>query len=421
MAKSLIVSESFSSSVELLHAFQSEVYQMYDSLFETSRNVKKERKRLRAMLPYHINVIDELHINENAHSRILTKLLQYKDAEGCYVILDSLVDYIKRRSNGGEFESLSFISPSITQEKGRVDLWVKDSKSHNALILENKIYDAPEQRKQLFNYIEKTRKCGYEDSNIYILYLTQDGYDPSAQSWGDNNTFNNYQSRYLALSFREDILYWLKFFVLPSLNEIDKYLSSAIIQYVDFLEGLFDVRQVEKSLNMSLQKFISDRLGLSSITDPDERYQSIDEAITGIDRLRNSLIELREQAFHDLLKLYSDKWKSDYKRPSSKFQICDDYSEYDETYLFGVKFICNDKPTHVVIGYDTDLYCQIFRDSSSKSKKLTPNTLSIYSLAKDLLKDETKDGVFIYQYFNRDFEAVYERFCKVVKAINKEI
>ena len=28
--------------------------------------------------PFHLNVIDELHANENAHSRILIKLLQYQ-------------------------------------------------------------------------------------------------------------------------------------------------------------------------------------------------------------------------------------------------------------------------------------------------------------------------------------------------------
>ena len=30
------------------------------------------------LLPFHFNVIDELHANENAHSRILQKLLLYK-------------------------------------------------------------------------------------------------------------------------------------------------------------------------------------------------------------------------------------------------------------------------------------------------------------------------------------------------------
>ena len=35
-------------------------------------------EREEKLLPYHFNVIDELHANENAHSRILQKILLYK-------------------------------------------------------------------------------------------------------------------------------------------------------------------------------------------------------------------------------------------------------------------------------------------------------------------------------------------------------
>ena len=66
-------------------------------------------------LPYNINVIDELHANENAHSRILCKLLQYQDIEGRYRILESLLHYIS--SNKQEFSRISFDKPEITQEK----------------------------------------------------------------------------------------------------------------------------------------------------------------------------------------------------------------------------------------------------------------------------------------------------------------
>ena len=47
-------------------------------------------------LPYNINVIDELHANENAHSRILCKLLQYKDSSNKFRILEDLIQYISQ-------------------------------------------------------------------------------------------------------------------------------------------------------------------------------------------------------------------------------------------------------------------------------------------------------------------------------------
>ena len=53
-----------------------------DDLIKLINGFNKRYKELESRLPYHINVIDELHINENAHSRILCKLLLYQTANG---------------------------------------------------------------------------------------------------------------------------------------------------------------------------------------------------------------------------------------------------------------------------------------------------------------------------------------------------
>ena len=47
--------------------------------FSISRLYKRESEKS----PYHINIIDELHANENAHTRILIKLLQFSKS-GCF-------------------------------------------------------------------------------------------------------------------------------------------------------------------------------------------------------------------------------------------------------------------------------------------------------------------------------------------------
>ncbi len=66
-------------------------------------------------IPYHINVIDELHINENGHSRILTKLLQYVNSHGEYEILQSLIDYIRntKKISVSEFNRINIKEPII--------------------------------------------------------------------------------------------------------------------------------------------------------------------------------------------------------------------------------------------------------------------------------------------------------------------
>ena len=54
----------------------------------------KEIAKLESKLPYNVNVIDELHANENAHSRILIKLLQYP-RDGKLPILESFKSHLR--------------------------------------------------------------------------------------------------------------------------------------------------------------------------------------------------------------------------------------------------------------------------------------------------------------------------------------
>ena len=42
-----------------------------------AEELSKIREKERQKLPYNFNLIDELHANENAHTRILLKLLNY--------------------------------------------------------------------------------------------------------------------------------------------------------------------------------------------------------------------------------------------------------------------------------------------------------------------------------------------------------
>ena len=59
-----------------------------DDLIKLLNDFNKRYTSLKQRLPYHLNVIDELHINENAHSRILCKLLQYQSENGKYEFLE---------------------------------------------------------------------------------------------------------------------------------------------------------------------------------------------------------------------------------------------------------------------------------------------------------------------------------------------
>ena len=45
--------------------------------FDLARELAEIREKERARLPYSFNIVDELRANENAHTRVLIKLLSY--------------------------------------------------------------------------------------------------------------------------------------------------------------------------------------------------------------------------------------------------------------------------------------------------------------------------------------------------------
>lgn len=343
------------SSFELLTSIQNDISESFSRLFDINLNVKEEKKNHLSQLPYHINVIDELHINENAHSRILAKILQFRDIRGKYEILESLIDFIKRKKRTKDFNRIRVETPIITQEKERVDLWVRDNKAKCALIFENKIYGAIDQESQLYNYIKATKEHGFENDEIYVFYLTKFGDEPSKQTWGNDETKLLFAPRFMQLSFREDILQWLKNNILPNIRLKDKYLSSAIAQYVDYLEGLFNIRNINKSLNMKLQKIISDKLQLDSYNEL-EALNIIQETITDFEEVIGVLKQMAPIAKKKLWNLYLNDLNSIVKSicSSRSLQGSVGFLNENESHLY-IEFYKENWNLHIIFEkYDDD-------------------------------------------------------------------
>ena len=198
--------------------------------------------------PYHLNLIEELHANENAHSRILAKLFQYKNANGEYIILKSFIEYIKENNKGKSFDKIEIKTPQITQEEERIDIWIQDE--DYAIIIENKVYEAGDQDAQLSRYIDKTKRH-YTEEQIFVIYMPSVTRDTSDQTWGKYK--NSFTKRFAVISFCDDVISWLNRDVLPNLTIKEVYLKSAIEQYIDYLEryaGLFEKSEQQRIINM---------------------------------------------------------------------------------------------------------------------------------------------------------------------------
>ena len=236
---------------KLLYSINEEILHQYSELLKIGNILCRTYESEKLKLPYHLNIIDELHINENGHSRILMRLFCYRNEKGEYEFLKSFIDYIQSNTHSDEFKRIKIDNPTITQEEQRIDLWVRD-KSY-AIIFENKVYNASDQDAQLHRYIEKTKGKGYNTNNIFVIYLPQYYHEPDEQSWGEYQ--RDFESRFVIIPFQDGIIKWLKEYVLPNIRYKDQYLFSAVTQYIDYLEGLFGIRTINNRLIMNLEKY----------------------------------------------------------------------------------------------------------------------------------------------------------------------
>ncbi|MDD2489612.1 MAG: PD-(D/E)XK nuclease family protein [Bacteroidales bacterium] len=243
--------------------------------------------------PYNINIIDELHADENAHSRILMKLLQFNE-DMSFPILDSLLKEL------GINETI--LTPIFTSDASdRIDLLIKDEKY--AIIVENKIHDALDQENQLNRYIKEVERKGFD--SFYIIYLTKDGHEPTNGSLSEEKKRKlNTDGRFYSLSYKDNILPWMEERILPLCRIKEENLTTALKQYIDHLKGLFLERKIDKELNETMKKHIIEELKLENISSED-KIKRLHKFMTEISDLHAIADNIRrEEVF-----LYFSKWK----------------------------------------------------------------------------------------------------------------
>ena len=277
-----------------------------DGFFHLLEEFTRRYKHLIEKLPYHINVIDELHVNENANSRILASLLQYNE-NGEYTLFKSFI--LNRLSDW----DIDVSEPQISSEDWRIDLLVQE-KGKYAIIFENKIYDAALQKNQLARYIIKMRNEGFTDEQIYVVFLPPQKYNPTDCSWKvpikecetccdatmcpnveENSLKTKYKDRFKIVTFREDIVAWLEEDVIPNCRQKETYLYTAAMQYLDYLKGYFDLRTINKNMNMELQDYLIKKLDLESKSDEqqleilDKKMEEIRHLLSQMDGIKSSI------------------------------------------------------------------------------------------------------------------------------------
>ncbi len=377
---------------------------------EVLKNIKfldsfgKKYKEESDKLPYHINVIEELHADENAHSRIFAKLLQYSQG-GKYIFLDKFI----RELCGFDIPT-DKLEIGKVDSHGRIDLPIYDGKYF--IIIENKINYASEQNTdrggQLARYIESL-KNSYNLENIYIIYTTRNSEEPSDEIWKNSQGESykeEFKNRYKSISYRDDIYRWLKEEVNPHIYKKDKYLDTALEQYIDYLDGMFKLRTIQKNMNMELQELIKKELGIGNMPIK-ETNEILSKKIEDLDNLKE---QIRLLYTNEITNKYFAEWENELKQDFEHIK-----HHKDPNVWVGAEFNIESKNFLAMIEVHGDsVYVGIHRYADKKHEQF--DELKPFLEANKL---NSNDSCW-YGYKKTNFENAYEDLKKIIKSFTNE-
>ena len=152
------------------------------------------------------------------------------------------------------------VLPNYYEKKEEHEIDILITTKRHAVIIENKINhidtnysedlkDANNNvilKGQLERYYDAIQKNGYQCDNIYVVYLTKDGHQPSDESVGNDRkkpVFPELKNKVISISYRQHILQWLQRL---STNIEDKRISFFINQYMDIVEEITESSSIEE-------------------------------------------------------------------------------------------------------------------------------------------------------------------------------
>lgn len=233
---------------------------------------KRESEDVANKSSFNFNVLAEQcgSIVENSHTNLLMRLLQYQNRYG-YVFLESFISMAGFSITIESSTDVNF-KTEYSISKRRIDglIW---QQGKFAIIIENKINHADNQKDQLMSYIDgilNNDAINVTELQIFVVFLTKDGVecpDIKSQQYlkekGICDTiFNNsdgseeiFGPRYFACTYRDHIYNWLKDDMQPYVPQKDIVMNAGLVQYIDFLDSMLGNRDDDPLLLKSREWF----------------------------------------------------------------------------------------------------------------------------------------------------------------------
>ena len=216
--------------------------------------------------PY--NLFTAWKMSENDHTKMFLALMRYRDASGRYALLNSFLNrFAKGRDKMIHYQNISDVNilfnPRYKNDTANsfIDGLITFTANGRriAVIVENKIYDAPDQPNQISRYIEHmTKDEGVDVNNVWVFYMTGDGSkEVEEQSYGCN-AGTDIGRRFVPLAYNSDIINWLKSDILEA-RIYPEALTSVVRSYVESLEK--DLFAEDNSDNQRMDKLCNSVIG----------------------------------------------------------------------------------------------------------------------------------------------------------------
>lgn len=257
-------------------------------ILDRSKELSKEKDRLSKSLDFYINVITSASrgkLKETAHSKILHDLLHHKEILASFLF------------NVAGLPKNTFTPDDINYpDTNRIDLSLESIANRKFLIIENKANNAPEQRGQLYRYVNIARNKKFEESEIDILYLNSEtDTPPSLYSRSENGKGSDKDKHTVPVSkikiktYKYDILAWLIELEKSFKDSTEIYLKSALIQYIDYLKEYFEINERYNEINKFMKEEILKHLGIGESVTLEHKIQVLEDYSKDIEDLKNKV------------------------------------------------------------------------------------------------------------------------------------
>ena len=215
-------------------------------ILKLAKEIEDKRNMAKRHRPY--NVFTAWNMSENDHTKLLLALLRFQDSNKRFPLLNSFLNtFTKGRDKMIHYQHPSDVCIRFNPRYDKDDkhsfidglILFNAGGKRIAVIIENKIYDAPDQQKQICRYItHMTNDEKIAIDNVWVFYITGNGnkeIDKISYDISDKEESTNIGRRFVTLNYENDIVRWLKDVLKARIYP--ESITCMVRSYVDYLEN----------------------------------------------------------------------------------------------------------------------------------------------------------------------------------------